>query len=61
MLSVKYIKAEGNWIAMAIIWSANMSMSALMAVNLSNNQHQVLAKEESNNSRYLYSTMESIG
>lgn len=45
VLSVKYIKAEGNWIAMAIIWSANMSLSALMAINLGNNQHQVLAKE----------------
>lgn len=44
VLSVKYIKTEGTWIAIAIIWSANMSMSALMAVNLTTNQHQVLAK-----------------
>jgi hypothetical protein len=56
-MAVKYIKVEGNWIAMAIIWSANMSITALMAVNLSNNQHQVLAKEESNDNRRLYSSM----
>lgn len=49
--------------AIAIAWSANTNLSALIAVNLSTMQHEVLAQEQTqnNNKRQLFSAIEKIG
>lgn len=37
------MKFGANWVALAIVWNAANSMSALIAVNLSNMGYEVVA------------------
>lgn len=60
---MKYVKDGDNWIAMAIIWNSTLTITTLMAISLASMQHQVVAQDQitGNNTRYLYSTMETVG